>query len=124
MSSSSTSSRVKVNMEYEPSVYCNCGLKAPMCTSRESGKKFFGCQRWKDGNGCGFFLWNDHSARRIEGEHEDLKKMVVSLRNEIEVVKELIVNEYCGMKKEKEVLRIKCVVLLIVIVVLLAKLCS
>nr|GMD50382.1 uncharacterized protein LOC109161479 [Ipomoea batatas] len=30
-------------------------MKAPICTTRDSGKKFFGCQRWKDGNGCGFF---------------------------------------------------------------------
>ncbi|XP_019185977.1 PREDICTED: uncharacterized protein LOC109180723 [Ipomoea nil] len=90
MSSSSNSSRVRVNMEYEPSVYCTCGLKAPICTSRESGKQFFGCQRWKDGNGCGFFRWKDDSARRGEGDHEQLKNLVVSMRGELEGLRELM----------------------------------
>nr|GMD36120.1 uncharacterized protein LOC109161479 [Ipomoea batatas] len=51
MPSSSYSSRVRANMEYESSIFCNCGLKAPICTTIDSGQKFSGCQRWKVGIG-------------------------------------------------------------------------
>nr|GMC74202.1 DNA topoisomerase [Ipomoea batatas] len=84
---SSASSRT--NLHYEPAIYCHCGLNAPLCHSRDSGQKFFGCQRYKDG-GCGFFVWkedilaivevlNDGSTQSV---HE-LKSLILELKDEI-----------------------------------------
>ncbi|CAH9132777.1 unnamed protein product [Cuscuta epithymum] len=61
MSSSSASTASKgqrSTLEYEPAVYCFCGLKAPLCVGRDSGRSFYGCQKWK-GHGCDFFEWQD-----------------------------------------------------------------
>ncbi|CAH9100191.1 unnamed protein product [Cuscuta europaea] len=75
MSSSSTSSKRKNSLStlnYEPAVYCLCGMKAPLCKGRETGPLFYGCQQFKYDHGCGFFMWRDamdathgHIAHRI-----------------------------------------------------------
>ncbi|CAH9069219.1 unnamed protein product [Cuscuta epithymum] len=62
MSSSSTSSLRKnslCTLNYEPAVYCLCGMKAPLCKGRESERMFYGCQQWKHNRGCGFCGWKD-----------------------------------------------------------------
>ncbi|CAH9086384.1 unnamed protein product [Cuscuta epithymum] len=61
MSSASSSNASKgrsFRLDYEPSLYCYCGLKAPLCVGRESGRMFYGCQNWKV-RACGYFLWKD-----------------------------------------------------------------
>ncbi|XP_019173952.1 PREDICTED: uncharacterized protein LOC109169545 [Ipomoea nil] len=74
-------------------MYCKCGLKSPLCTARDSGMKFFGCQNWK-GNGCGFFVFVENIMQGIGAiEYEstktdlmELKRLVRSLRDEVVVV--------------------------------------
>nr|GME00569.1 putative nuclease HARBI1 [Ipomoea batatas] len=56
--SSSNFTRRNVNLQYEPALYCKCGLKSPLCIACDSGRKFFGCQQWKE-NGCGFLVFID-----------------------------------------------------------------
>ncbi|XP_019166716.1 PREDICTED: uncharacterized protein LOC109162472 [Ipomoea nil] len=56
--SSPNFTRRNVNLHYEPALYCKCGLKSPLCIARDSGRKFFGCQQWKE-HGCGFLVFID-----------------------------------------------------------------
>ncbi|CAH9095259.1 unnamed protein product [Cuscuta epithymum] len=52
MAASSSSSVRKIKsstLNYEPSVYCYCGLKSPLCTGQQTGRMFYGCQQWKRG---------------------------------------------------------------------------
>ncbi|XP_031126017.1 uncharacterized protein LOC116028441 [Ipomoea triloba] len=84
---SSTSSRP--NLHYEPAIYCRCGLKAPLCHLRDSGQKFFGCQKYKDG-GCGFFVWKEDILATVEVLNDgstqsvhELKSLILELKDEI-----------------------------------------
>ncbi|CAH9121378.1 unnamed protein product [Cuscuta epithymum] len=82
-SSTSTARRGRnFTLDYDPAVFCFCGLKAPLCVSRQSGSKFYGCQKWKV-HGCGFFSWADSMDTRgvpnvagMNENTEDLKVMV------------------------------------------------
>ncbi|CAH9140997.1 unnamed protein product [Cuscuta epithymum] len=57
-SSTSQSPTRRTTLNYDPPFYCRCGLKAPVFVSRDSGRKFLGCQNWPDG-GCKYFVWHD-----------------------------------------------------------------
>ncbi|CAH9107240.1 unnamed protein product [Cuscuta europaea] len=77
VASSSTSSTRRgwnFTLDYKPPVYCFCGLKAPLCVSRQSGSKFYECQKWKV-HGCGYFAWADSMESRgvanVEGMNEN-----------------------------------------------------
>nr|GLL44861.1 uncharacterized protein LOC109147908 [Ipomoea trifida] len=96
--SSSSSPRIpnrNFTLQYEPCLYGKCGLKSPLCTARDSGRKFFGCQNWK-GNGCGFFLYVEDIMQGLGGiQYEstkidvmDCKRIVESLRDEVLVVQQ------------------------------------
>nr|GME07723.1 uncharacterized protein LOC109147908 [Ipomoea batatas] len=96
--SSSSSPRMpnrNFTLQYEPCLYCKCGLKSPLCTARESGRKFFGCQNWK-GNGCGFFLYVEDIMQGLGAiEYEstkvdvmDCKKIFESVRDEVMVIQQ------------------------------------
>nr|GMD07869.1 uncharacterized protein LOC109161479 [Ipomoea batatas] len=86
MSSSLKFSRVRENMHYETNIFCDCGLKAPICTTRIFNCLIILILFVHNGNGCEFFHWNDQSSRRKKCEHEDINKMLVFLSCEIEGV--------------------------------------
>ncbi|CAH9125263.1 unnamed protein product, partial [Cuscuta epithymum] len=64
-STGSPSSVARTTLNYDPPFYCWCGLKAPLCVARESGRKFLGCQKWLDG-GCKYFVWYDEMKLSTE----------------------------------------------------------
>ncbi|XP_019168858.1 PREDICTED: uncharacterized protein LOC109164764 [Ipomoea nil] len=85
----SSPSKARPNLQYEPPLYCRCGLKSPLCVSRENGQQFFGCQRWKEG-GCGFFIWKNALWKDDEVDSDwnknvgiELKKMKSEILEEI-----------------------------------------
>ncbi|XVF60851.1 hypothetical protein PTKIN_Ptkin08bG0081100 [Pterospermum kingtungense] len=58
--SSSTNSRART-------VKCHCGKRAPIrtaTTSRNRGKKFYGCFKYNEAGGCDFFQWVDGSESK------------------------------------------------------------
>nr|GMD17741.1 DNA topoisomerase 3-alpha-like [Ipomoea batatas] len=85
----SSPSKARPNLQYEPPLYCRCGLKSPLCVSRENGQQFFGCQRWKEG-GCGYFMWKNALCKEDEVESDwnknvgiEMKKMKSEFMEEI-----------------------------------------
>ncbi|CAH9060770.1 unnamed protein product [Cuscuta europaea] len=87
-SSSSTVGKERSRtMDYEPAVYCWCGLKAPLCVGRESGKSFYGCKKWKVGS-CGFFLWKEDVGIK-EIVSTEKKKEVIMAKEKSEIADDL-----------------------------------
>ncbi|CAH9105358.1 unnamed protein product [Cuscuta epithymum] len=93
-SSFTSTARITPSLSYEPPVYCWSGLKSPICVARESGRRFFGCQRWKEG-GCKYFAWKDENGIE-QGQNpelltsgaekmlfQDLKYIVCDMRREL-----------------------------------------
>ncbi|CAH9082807.1 unnamed protein product [Cuscuta europaea] len=111
MSASSTSTGRKIpnfTFDYEPVVYCHCGMKASLCTGRESGKMFYGCPNWKV-EGCGYFVWKDVMdayRNRIHGEgvyrntnemHKkisDLAQQMAIVQKDVRCVRDLLLNSH------------------------------
>ncbi|CAH9077144.1 unnamed protein product [Cuscuta epithymum] len=80
----SSDSEMVPGLNYEPAVYCKCGLKSPLYKSSEKGGHFYGCQRWKEG-GCGFFTWNKvgENNEDSESDFQEVKELLLQLREEI-----------------------------------------
>jgi len=52
--------------------FCYCGLHAELKMSRTStnpGRMFWGCQKYTNGNGCGFFRWADMADPTYQEQH-------------------------------------------------------
>ncbi|CAH9070369.1 unnamed protein product [Cuscuta europaea] len=64
-------------MDYEHAVYCWCGLKAPLCVGRESGRTIYDYQKWKVG-GCGFFLCKEEVGIKEIVRDEEMKELVMA----------------------------------------------
>ncbi|XVE61659.1 hypothetical protein DITRI_Ditri06bG0057700 [Diplodiscus trichospermus] len=76
---STTSCGSKFSYDHEGTVYCYCGMNAPLVTSNSGenlGRRFYGCNKYKD-KGCKFFVWHD---KPLDNEH--VKNMMIQLRNE------------------------------------------
>ncbi|CAH9106849.1 unnamed protein product, partial [Cuscuta europaea] len=122
MSSSSftSNSRMGSNLYYEPAVYCNCGLKAPLCVGRESGRKFYGCQRWKtQGGGCKFFAWKEESNAKWESSElswEEGRKLLYQLRDENMSVRHEVSELRAALQSEIQERR-NCIMLITIIIV-------
>ncbi|XP_028770055.1 uncharacterized protein LOC114727520 [Neltuma alba] len=64
--------QVKVETEYEgPKRFCHCGALAPRWTAwseKNPGRRFYGCRKYNQGGGCGYFSWHDNEMgqRSIE----------------------------------------------------------
>ncbi|KAJ4879949.1 hypothetical protein Rs2_06244 [Raphanus sativus] len=85
MASSSSSSRGK-GMAVAPR--CLCGLPAKIdqaWTDKNPGRRFYGCVRFKEGNGCNFFRWLDE--REVVGW---AREALIDARDEIRRQKKLI----------------------------------
>ncbi|XVF75021.1 hypothetical protein PTKIN_Ptkin13bG0155600 [Pterospermum kingtungense] len=111
--SSSVSQSRSINRQRR-SVYCDCGLKAPIrtaTTTNNVGKKFFGCSKYNNkGEGCGFFLWIDgHESDDIleVDDGDDNEEMVAELKllaesRELRIENNLIKSE----RKNKEFMKL------------------
>ncbi|CAN1183366.1 hypothetical protein LINPERPRIM_LOCUS42781 [Linum perenne] len=85
MSASSSNSaniegRLNDRFDYEPSVYCNCGLLAKRLyswTAKNPGRRFYRCQNDRV-HGCTFFRWHDPEIN-----HQEYKEVICSLRKEV-----------------------------------------
>ncbi|CAH9099562.1 unnamed protein product [Cuscuta europaea] len=102
MASSSASSGTKERKSttnHEPAVYCWCGLKAPLCVGRESGRQFYGCQKWL-GDECSYFLWKEDLGREdiIRPSHKKDKL------NEVKIIVEGLVQRISHVQED-----VKCV---------------
>ncbi|CAH9057392.1 unnamed protein product [Cuscuta europaea] len=75
-------------LHYEPPLYCSCGLKAPLCVARESGRAFYGCQKWKaDGvSGCGFFEWKDIIEEGFGTDHQKRSEKIEERTDKVQQV--------------------------------------
>ncbi|CAH9133721.1 unnamed protein product [Cuscuta epithymum] len=104
MSASSSSALGRKTSLYEPN--CLCGVKARLCTTRESGRQFYGCQRWKDGLGCGYFLWKEDVAGfhedngaymgvtgRLEASIQELNRVMLVMQHDIQSIKMVLETE-------------------------------
>ncbi|CAH9085642.1 unnamed protein product [Cuscuta epithymum] len=127
MSSASSSPARKgrtITLDYEPAVYCYCALKAPLCVARESGRTFYGCQKWKVG--CGYFVWKDSLESRyaVHGEevNQDMfegKSMISKLADQlsgvqgkIECLQEVVETEAKDAKKFRKVVGVAVIAVL------------
>nr|VDD60647.1 unnamed protein product [Brassica oleracea] len=72
---------------------CLCGLKAAITqawTDKNPGRRFYGCQRFKEKNGCKFFAWFDEEdetlwqKRALIEAHDEIreKSRVITQLNE------------------------------------------
>ncbi|CAH9069918.1 unnamed protein product [Cuscuta epithymum] len=131
MAASSSSSLGRKLSAYDPN--CLCGVKARLCTTRESGRQFYGCQRWKDGLGCGYFVWKEdltglHEEKEAymgvpgskECSNHDLKRMMLVMQRDIQTIKLILESE----AKEKLFWKRMCqgVVMFVVAALILKKL--
>ncbi|CAH9144331.1 unnamed protein product [Cuscuta epithymum] len=104
MSASSSSALGRKVNPYNPN--CLCGAKARLCTTRDSGRQFYGCQRWKDGLGCGYFLWkddvvafheNNEAYLGVNGSMEstihELERLMSVMQLDIETIKQVLESE-------------------------------
>ncbi|KAG2299073.1 hypothetical protein Bca52824_035545 [Brassica carinata] len=71
---------------------CFCGLEANITqawTDKNPGRRFYGCPRYKELNGCKFFSWFDEEDVRDEIREEtrvieQLKETIAELRSNLE----------------------------------------
>ncbi|XVE92930.1 hypothetical protein REPUB_Repub01dG0146200 [Reevesia pubescens] len=81
-------------------VNCHCGLRAPICKSTtpwNKGKKFYGCPKYKEIGGCGFFNW-------VEGNNE---KETSLTRNHMHYVNDELKTKNTMLLIENKELRIE-----------------
>ncbi|KAG5387696.1 hypothetical protein IGI04_029237 [Brassica rapa subsp. trilocularis] len=85
----SSSSRKSRNSGHK---LCFCGLKASInqaWTDKNPARRFYGCPRFKFGNGCKYFSWFDEEEARDEIRKKDriieqLKVTIAEMRSDLE----------------------------------------
>ncbi|KAG5562741.1 hypothetical protein RHGRI_005464 [Rhododendron griersonianum] len=89
--SSSSSSYTTNFSQYDGDERCRCGRRVVMQTSltvKNPGRRFLGCTKYKEKNGCNFFVWINPEtcprgleyAKIMQAKKEELEKQIEDLK--------------------------------------------